>query len=56
MLKQMFRKVIEVEAPITQDLLFRCVADAWGIGRIATRIRASMLTVLKAFLGQNPER
>ncbi|GLY74095.1 DUF3320 domain-containing protein [Actinoallomurus iriomotensis] len=55
MLMQMFRRVIEVEAPITQDLLFRRVADAWGIGRVGTQIRGLMLTALKTFLRQNAD-
>jgi hypothetical protein len=52
-LMQMFRKVIEVEAPITQDLLFRRVAYAWGSRKVGSRIRGTMLTVLRDFLRQN---
>jgi Tfp pilus assembly pilus retraction ATPase PilT len=55
MLMEMFRKVIDVEAPITQDLLFRRVADAWGIGRVGPRIRESLLAALKNFLRRNPD-
>jgi very-short-patch-repair endonuclease len=53
MLMDMFRRIIEVEAPINQDVLFRRVAEAWGIGRIGDRIRGSLLAALRTFLRRN---
>ncbi|MEV0402979.1 DUF3320 domain-containing protein [Actinoallomurus sp. NPDC050550] len=55
MLTRMFRTVIEAEAPMMQDLLFRRVADAWGVTRVGPRIRESLQAALKAFLRQDPD-
>jgi hypothetical protein len=44
--------VVEAEAPIHEDLLFRRVADAWGVERVGTRIRSRLVSQLAVLLRQ----
>jgi very-short-patch-repair endonuclease len=54
-LMRMFREVLEVEAPINQDVLFRRVAEAWGISRLRERSRTILQRALKTFIRNNPD-
>jgi len=45
-LRRYFEKLLRVEAPIHEDVLFERFRRAWGIGRVGSQIRSNVLQVL----------
>lgn len=41
------RAVIEAETPVHTDVLFQRLRDAWGIGRVGSKIRANIMSAVK---------
>ncbi|WP_018654161.1 DUF3320 domain-containing protein [Actinomadura flavalba] len=46
-IQQILRQVIETEAPVSHDVLFRRAVEAWGGGKVGSRIRANLQIVLR---------
>ncbi|CNE70634.1 putative DNA helicase [Mycobacterium tuberculosis] len=42
LLQRLFREILEVEAPVQRDVLYRRAAAVWGVERIGSRIRANL--------------
>ncbi|MFI0348933.1 DUF3320 domain-containing protein [Actinomadura sp. 9N407] len=55
LMRRVFRKILELEAPIQSELLFRRTADAWGGSRIGPRIRDNLSLALSQLLQMEPE-
>ncbi|MFI0444579.1 DUF3320 domain-containing protein [Actinomadura sp. 6N118] len=52
---EIFRKVIEAEAPIHRELLYRRAAEAWGVERVGSRIRANLDQALLTVMHDHDE-
>ncbi|MFC0039637.1 DUF3320 domain-containing protein [Actinomadura rayongensis] len=50
LLQQIFREVLEVEAPIQRDVLYRRTATVWGVDRLGSRIRSNLDAALGSLL------
>lgn len=50
LLKQM-KEIIEVEAPISKDLLFRKIRQLWNIGRIGSKMNQYLTEILETIPG-----
>ncbi|WP_173390675.1 DUF3320 domain-containing protein [Actinomadura litoris] len=53
LLQRLFREVLEIEAPIQRDVLYRRTATVWQVERIGARIRANLDGALNDFLRDN---
>jgi len=54
-LREFFRKVLEVEAPVHREVLYRRAADEWGNQRIGSRIRANLEAAVDTLLERDPD-
>jgi hypothetical protein len=55
LLQRLFREILETEAPVQRDLLYRRAATVWGIERIGSRIRANLDRALGGLLKADRE-
>lgn len=55
LLQELFREILEVEAPIQREVLYRRAATVWGVVRIGTRIRANLDKALRGLLRANSD-
>lgn len=51
-LRRMIEEVVEVEGPVSREVVLRRVREAWGVGRAGSRIRDSFDEAVKTLRGR----
>jgi very-short-patch-repair endonuclease len=54
LLQRIFREVLDIEAPVQRDVLYRRAATVWGVERLGARIRANLDKALGDLLRHDP--